>query len=224
MIPARMGSKRIPKKNVRYMCGKPLIYYPIELCLRSKCFSEIYLNSESTELGKIAINAGIRYHERPPELSNDQSTNREFTYEFLKKHECDYVIMVNPTSPLLTDKTLKEFLEYVESHDYDTVLSVISQKEETFYDGKALNFSLSEKINSQNLKPVQPIVWSLTAWKRKTFIKNQESSINPVFGGSIGLFSIPKNESCDLDTEEDWIIAEGIMTSSKLQNEKRYLL
>lgn len=224
MIPARMGSKRIPKKNVRFMCGKPLIYYPIELCKKSGLFKDIYLNTESDALGKVGMDMGIKFHKRPDELSGDNATNREFTYEFLKNHECDYVIMVNPTSPLLSQKTLFGFVKFVGENNYDTVLSVVDIREESLFREKPLNYSLDEKKNSQDLEPVQTIVWALTAWKRETFLSNQDEGINPVFGGKIGVFSIPKDESCDLDTEEDWRIAEGILISRQTIHEARYLI
>lgn len=225
MIPARLGSKRIPKKNIRYMGDKPLIQYPIELAKNSGRFDSIWVNTESEELGKAAQKLGVNFHKRPEKLANDQATNREFTYEFLQKHECDYVIMVNPTSPMLREKTMNDFLDYVEKNDFDTVLSVISEKEETFYKGEPLNFSLKEKINSQFLEPTEKIVWALTAWKRDSFMRMQESGINPVFGGKLGRFSIPKDESCDLDTLEDWRIAEGILMSrsDKYKLKERYM-
>lgn len=213
MIPARLGSKRIPKKNIRYMGDKPLIQYPIELAVNSGRFESVWVNTESEELGQAAVKLGVNFHRRPAELANDQATNREFTYEFMQKHKCDYVVMVNPTSPMLRQETIDRFLDYVEENDYDTVMSVISEKEETFFRGKPLNFSLEEKVNSQLLEPTEKIVWALTAWKRETFMKLQESGINPVFGGRLGRFSIPKDEACDLDTPEDWKIAEGILMS-----------
>lgn len=223
MIPARLGSKRIPKKNIRYMGGKPLILYPIELALSTDRFESIWINSESEELGKVAERSGIHFHRRPVELANDQATNRDFTYEFLQKHECDYVVMINPTSPLLRKETMGGFLDYLGENDFDTVLSVISEKEETFYRGEPLNFSLEEKINSQLLEPTEKIVWALTAWKRETFLGLQDKGINPVFGGNLGRFSIPKDESCDLDTPEDWKIAEGILMSRINKFEERYM-
>ncbi len=213
MIPARLGSKRIPKKNIRYMGDKPLIQYPIELAMNSGRFESVWVNTESEELGLAAQKLGVQFHRRPAELANDQATNREFTYEFMQKHVSDYVVMVNPTSPMLRQETMENFLDYVEENDYDTIMSVISEKEETFFHGEPLNFSLSEKINSQLLEPTEKIVWALTAWKRETFMKLQESGINPVFGGKLGRFSIPKDEACDLDTLEDWKIAEGILMS-----------
>lgn len=225
MIPARLGSKRIPKKNIRYMGEKPLIQYPLDLCLNSGMFESVWVNTESKELGAIVETMGAKFHERPAELAGDTATNRDFTYEFMQKHECDYVIMVNTTSPLLREETLKRFIEFVNENDYDTVVSVISEKEEVFFKDKPLNFSLEEKINSQFLEPVESIVWALTAWKRDNFMKMQENGKNPVFGGKLGKFVIPKDESCDLDTEEDWRIAEGILASRKMSNtsERRYV-
>lgn len=223
MIPARLGSKRIPRKNIRYMGDKPLIQYPIDLAMASKCFESVWINTESEELGRCVQKMGAEFHKRPAELASDTATNRDFTYEFMKKHVCDYVIMVNATSPLLRQETLNSFVDYVELHDFDTVLSVIEAREETFYQGKPLNFSLEQKVNSQLLEPTEAICWALTAWKRDTFIKLQENGINPVFGGKIGRFSIPKDESCDLDTLEDWKIAEGILNSRIHKFEERYL-
>ena len=223
MIPARLGSKRIPKKNIRYLGDKPLIQYPIDLAKNEGKFSKVLVNTESEELGKIVQGMGAKFHQRPEELANDMATNREFTYEFMEKHVCDYVIMVNPTSPMLRQKTLHDFMEYVEANEFDTVLSVISAKEETFFKGEPLNFSFDKKINSQLLEATESICWALTAWKRETFMRLQEEGINPVFGGNIGRFSIPKDESCDLDTLEDWNIAEGILKSRTNKFEERYI-
>ena len=74
-----------------------------------------------------------------------------------------------------------------------------------------------DKINSQYLDPVEIVVWSITAWKRETFIKLNEKGECPVFGGNVGRFCIPKDESADIDTEEDWNIAEATL----LAREKR---
>lgn len=223
MIPARLGSKRIPKKNIRYMDGKPLIQYPIDLALGSGLFEEVWVNTESVELGKVIRTMGARFHERPSHLAGDKATNREFTYEFMQKHDCDYVVMVNTTSPLLREETLRKFISFINESDYDTIVSVVAEREETFFRGMPLNFSLEEKINSQLLEPTEAIVWALTAWKRKTFMKLQEEGKNPVFGGKLGKYAIPKDEACDLDTEEDWHIAEGILESRKIEREKRYV-
>ncbi len=222
MIPARMGSKRIPKKNIRIMLDKPLIQYPIDLLTNSGCIEEIYINSESEILGEFASMNGINFHKRPPELSTDTATNVDFTTEFLEKHDCDYVIMVNPTSPLLRQETLNGFCRYVLENDFDTVLSVADEKAESFFNGAPVNFSLSEKINSQYLEPIRKVVWALTAWKKDNFLKAKYEGKCPVYAGKIGLYTIPADESCDLDTEEDWTIAEGILLGRRANSEKKY--
>ena len=223
MIPARLGSKRIPKKNIRYLCGKPLIQYSIELTKKCSFCSEVWINTEDVSLGETVQRLGGQFHHRPVHLASDTATNREFTYEFMQKHPCDYVVMLNTTSPLLRQETVENFFGYVNENDFDTVLSVVNEKEETFFRGKPLNFSLEEKVNSQFLEPTKKIVWALTAWKRENFMSLQEQGKNPVFSGKLGLFEIPKDEACDLDTEEDWRIAEGILISRQQVLEKKYM-
>lgn len=226
MIPARLGSKRIPLKNIRYMEDKPLIQYPIDIALNSQAIDEVWVNTEDKRLGAVIQRMGAQFHKRPAELASDTATNREFTYEFMKQHPCDYVVMINPTSPLLREDTFKSFVQYVLNNNFDVVLSVISEKEETFFQGKPLNFSLEAKINSQLLEPTEKVVWAMTAWKTSYFIEMQEKGLNPVFGykGKLGRFQIPKDESCDLDTEEDWKIAEGILQARKIRvDEKKYI-
>lgn len=216
MIPARLGSKRIPKKNLRYLYDKPLVQYPIDLTVNTGLFESIWINTESEELGKFAVSKGIGFHKRPAELSGDNATNRDFTYEFLLNHECDYVIMVNTTSPLLEEETLRRFVEYVDENDFDVIMSVVSEKAETFCYGEPVNFDKVDKINSQLLEPIRKVVWAITAWKRSSFIDMQERGISPVFNGKMGLFDIPKDQCCDIDTEEDWRIAEGGIAARKM--------
>lgn len=226
MIPARMGSKRIPKKNVRYLIDKPLIQYPIDLALQNDIIDSVWVNTESEDLGTACIKLGANFHHRPDELAIDTATNRDFTYEFLKKHECDYVVMVNPTSPALTKETFDKFISYVCDNEFDTVLSVVSYKAESYCNGEKINFDGHDKINSQYLNPVEIVVWAMTAWKRETFIRMNEAGECPVFGGYVGRFSIPKDEAADIDTEEDWNIAEAALTArqKRLNKTVKYLL
>ena len=74
------------------------------------------------------------------------------------------------------------------------------------------------------LEPVEKTVWAMTAWKRETFMDLERKGICPVFGGNLATFPIPKDEACDLDTEEDWHIAEGAVRARELAGqEPRYL-
>ena len=80
------------------MLDKPLICYPIEMAEKTGLYEEIWVNTEDEALGRAAEKLGAGFHKRPPELASDTATNRDFTYEFLKKHPCDYVVMANTTS------------------------------------------------------------------------------------------------------------------------------
>ena len=215
MIPARLGSKRIPKKNIRLLDGKPLLQFAIELSLNSGCFDEVWVNSESDIIGKLAEKCGARFHKRPRELASDQSTNEDFLPEFLKKHDCDYLFMVNSTSPLLENSTLQKFYNYVVENKFDAVFSVENEFAECFFKNQPVNFSLDKKINSQDIIPVKKIVWAVTAWKKEFVIKNCTNGKYNVFSGDIGHFSIPKDQCCDLDTPEDWNIAEVFLANKK---------
>jgi CMP-N-acetylneuraminic acid synthetase len=219
MIPARIGSQRVPKKNIRLLCGKPLIQYAINTALESGCFDEVWVNSESDLLCKVAFQCGVSFHKRPPELATDTATNQDFTYEFLRVHACDYLIMVNPTSPLLKPETIRRFCDYTRSGKFDTVLSVLDEKAECFFNGGPVNFSIDEKINSQKLMPVQKVIWALTAWRRKTFLEIADRGGCSVFAGKLARFPIPIGEACDIDTQEEWDLAEAVLLfrSKKIQ-------
>lgn len=224
MIPARMGSRRVVKKNIRYMLDKPLINYPIDLAKSESRFNSIWVNTESVALGKYCETLGVNFHKRPAELSNDVATNRDFVYEFLNKHECDYVIMINPTSPTVREETLSKFLDYVDEGTYDTVMTTTQIKAECMMSNKNLNFDKKDKIPSEKLTPIEYITWAFTAWKRDTFINLQETGECPVFGGNLSTFCIPKDESHDIDNEEDWIVAEAMLRARRSKEyEKRYL-
>ena len=220
MIPARLGSKRIPRKNLRLLHNKPLLQYAIELARDSGCFAQIFVNSESDLLGELAVRCGAKFHKRPAELSSDQATNQHFTAEFLEKHRCDFLVMLNPTSPLLRVDTVKSFCRFVRQTHFDTIFSVVDEYAECFWKGAPLNFSLEGKVNSQDLPPVRKVVWALTAWRRKTFLQAVSRNLCGTYAGEIGLFPIPKDESCDLDTPQDWAIAEGILSARSLGRDK----
>ena len=84
MIPARMGSQRIPKKNIRLLNGLPLISYIIRAAKEAGCFDDIYVNSEADLLGQIAEEEGVKFYKRPEHLSTNSATNDEFAEDFIK--------------------------------------------------------------------------------------------------------------------------------------------
>ena len=93
MIPARLGSKRIFKKNLRLIDGKPLISYICDTIKKCKVFDEIYINSESSIFEDIAIKNGIKFYKRPEKYANDVSTNDDFALDFMNNINGDILIV-----------------------------------------------------------------------------------------------------------------------------------
>ena len=167
MIPARLGSKRIIKKNIRLLNDVPLIKYIIRAAKAAECFDEIYLNSESDIFAKIAEEENISFYKRPAHLSTDSATNDEFTEDFLKNTSCDGVVQLLSTSPFISPEEISNFTTKFVEENLDTLISVSNQQIECIYDDTPINFN-QKKLSppSQDLKPVQPYACGLMAWKK----------------------------------------------------------
>ena len=111
MIPLRMGSKRIPKKNIRLLDNLPLCFHIIKAVINSGVFEkkDIYLNTEDESLQSVASHFGISFYKRDLNLASDSATNDDFMYDFLSNKECDYVFQFLATSPLIKEKTIRNF-------------------------------------------------------------------------------------------------------------------
>jgi CMP-N-acetylneuraminic acid synthetase len=128
VIPARGGSKGVPKKNIKLLGDKPLIVHAIECAIGSKAVSKIVVSTDSDEIAKIASNFDIEVIKRPLELANDTSnvvTAVEHAYEFLNE-DFDVIVLLQPTSPLRTSKDLDNVIKLLqESPITDGVISVV---------------------------------------------------------------------------------------------------
>ena len=113
MIPARMGSKRVPKKNIRLLAGRPLISYALRSAQEAKVFDEIYLNSEDEIFREIAVEQGVLFYKRPEIFSTDQTNNDEFLKDFIENVEGDLIVQLLPTSPFILPNQIKEFVHTI---------------------------------------------------------------------------------------------------------------
>ena len=101
MIPARLGSKRVPKKNIRLLNGKPLVQYVIDAAVEADCFDEVWVNSESEILEEIATASGAKFYKRPLELCKDTIGSDFFVHDFINNVSCDIIVQILPTSPFI---------------------------------------------------------------------------------------------------------------------------
>jgi len=224
MIPSRMGSKRVKKKNIRLIDGKPLIQYIIDKVSKSNKFDEIYINSEDKIFNKIAKKNNIFFFQRNKRLSSDKCQNDEFAFDFIKKIKGDILIQILPTSPLISTKEINSFVDEMINKKYETLISIEEKRIATVYENKPINFNKFKRVPpSQKVKPVKTYATVLMGWTYESF-KNNMLKYNAAYhggNGKIGYFAINTLSAIDIDNEEDFQLAEKIIISEKIKINKR---
>lgn len=222
MIPARMGSKRVPNKNLRILAGKPLIAYIIEAVKASKKFDDIYINSESDVFADIANAYGVKFYKRPEHLSSDTATNDDFAYDFIKNIEMDVLYQFLATSPFIQPKDIIEFVDDMEVNEYETLILVKNVQIECVYEQKPLNFKQKEKTpRSQDIEPIKAYACGMMAWGKNRYLQNMEKYECAYHGGDgkTGFHTIDGVSTVDIDTISDFFLAEKILESLSLPSE-----
>ena len=225
MIPARLGSQRIPKKNLRLLGDKVLTQWVGQSCKDANIFDEIYINSESEVFDKIASDIGIKFYKRPEELASNNATNDDFGLDFISKIDCDILVQVNPTSPFTTVEDIKGVVQMFIEGNYKTVHTVKDEQIEGLFNGKALNFDPEKQMPpSQELIPIKIFTSSIMAWDTNKFRKNMEINGCAVYGGDgkIGYYTIKGAGMIDIDNEKDFYLAEAILKMNETNVEKKY--
>ena len=211
MIPARMGSQRLIRKNLRELDGIPLITRAIRKCRAIGLFDEIWVNSEHPDFGPIADAEGVLFHRRPEYLGDNFATSEQYVAEFLRQHSCDFLFQVHSIAPLLSKHDLSEFVRATEKSEYDCMLSVEEVQIECALAGKPINFNFSNKTNSQELQPVQRISWCVTAWRRQTYLDAFDAQKCATYSGRVGFFPVGRLASHVIKTEADLREAESLL-------------
>ncbi len=217
VIPARGGSKGIPRKNVRLMNGKPLISYVIETAKRSTFSPDVYVSTDSSEIADISMNYGAKIIDRNESLAGDMVTLDPVIYDALirceKENNCsyDYIITMQPTSPLTNVETLDAAIQRIIDEHYNTLLSVVNKPHLswTVKDGNVTP-AYEKRLNRQQL----PKNYLETG----AFVIVDRESISEFsrFGKNVGVFEVPERESIDIDDATDWIMTEALMKKKKI--------
>jgi len=115
VIPARGGSKGIPRKNLKKLCGKPLVVWAIEAAKKSKLLDRFVVSTEDEEIAEVSRKYRAEVVHRPPELAKDETPILAVLQDVLKKIDADVVVLLNPTSPIrnpgLIDRCIRRFLD-----------------------------------------------------------------------------------------------------------------
>ncbi|MFA5557894.1 MAG: acylneuraminate cytidylyltransferase family protein [Methanofastidiosum sp.] len=122
LIPAKGNSTRLPNKNIKLMFGKPLVAWSIESALESKYLDGIYVSTDSSVIKEIAIKYGVSVIDRPKELCTADSHIKETLKHTAEIVDTDFILLMNPTSPLRYNIDI--FLDQFDPEKYDTAASV----------------------------------------------------------------------------------------------------
>ena len=160
MIPARMGSQRLKKKNLRTLAGIPLVVRALRKCVMCDLFDEVWLNSENTYFADIASAEGVQFHKRPDILGGNDATSEQYISEFLA-HDCDWLVQVHSIAPLLSQADICSFVQYVSQSGADVVLSYEPIQLNVLLMKTPSILLLNKKTNSQDLTPIRRISWVL---------------------------------------------------------------
>ena len=210
VIPARGGSKGIPRKNIRIINNKPLIFYVINNAKLCSQITDIVVSSDDDEIIEISKNYGVDTIKRDAGLAKDITTLDPVVFDAVIKMEerknkkYDIVITLQPTSPLLKSETLEKALNDFIKSKYDTYISVTNNPHLSWGQSKKGFYPLYKKrVNRQQLPPNYIETGAFFITKRQ-FVKD-----NTRMGKNISVYEIPIEESTDIDTVNDWIICEN---------------
>lgn len=215
IITARGGSKRIPRKNIKEFCGKPILAYSIEAAYASGVFDTVMVSTDDEEIAQIAVRYGAEVpFFRSEATSNDYAVTADVIAEVLAEYEkrgehFDGVCCIYPTAPFITGERLKSAMELLGETQADSVLPVVRfsfppQRCVVVKDG-FLEFKWPEYRNarSQDLEPFYHDVGQFYCLNRASF----DAQKALVMGKTVP-FVMSEMEIQDIDTEEDWKMAE----------------
>ena len=221
VIPARGGSKRIPRKNIKEFCGKPMIAWSIEAALQSGCFDRIAVSTDDTEIAEVAQRFGAEVpFMRPAALSDDHTGTtaviRHATEWFIQQgQQPEQVCCIYATAPFLSPDDIQRGLELLTATGSDYAFSVtsypfpIQRAVRITPEGRVQMFEPTQfNRRSQDLEDAfhdaGQFYWGRTsAWLAEKKIFSPESS--PVL--------LPRYRVQDIDTLEDWLRAELMFKS-----------
>lgn len=215
IITARGGSKRIPKKNIKEFCGKPIIAYSIEAALKSEIFDEVMVSTDSDEIAEIAsyFGASVPFR-RSKETANDYADTIDVLVEVLKNYNqmgkfYNYFCCIYPTAPFITAEKLRNSFALLQNEDVYNVIPMVRfsfpPQRGMVRDGKYIKPAYPEYIDerSQDLEEIFHDCGQFYWCKTEAFMKNSDILSNHTVP-----FLVSELEVQDIDNQTDWELAE----------------
>uniref|UniRef100_A0AAR2LXD8 N-acylneuraminate cytidylyltransferase n=1 Tax=Pygocentrus nattereri TaxID=42514 RepID=A0AAR2LXD8_PYGNA len=210
VILARGGSKGIPLKNIKMLAGVPLIGWVVRAAVDSKVFDSVWVSTDHDDIESVAKKCGARVHRRSAAVSKDTSTSLETLQEFSKLNpDVDVICNIQATSPCLHPHHLKEAVEMITKHGYQSVFSVVRRHHFRWQEVKngvtsttALNLNPAQRPRRQD--------WDGELCENGSFYFATKELIGQgiLQGGKTAYFEMQPEYSVDIDVDIDWPVAE----------------
>lgn len=216
IIPARGGSKRIPRKNIQLFNDLPIIAYSIQSALKSGLFNEVIVSTDDKEIADIAIKYGAKVpFFRSAKNADDHATTADVLLEVIEYYlnndlAIDFICCLYPTAPLIEASDLIAANEIFQKGSYETLISSVQY---SFPIQRAFRLDASNKINlvdkqsinmrSQDLEKTFHDAGAFYFLQTAAFLKYKS-----MWEGNIGAYILPEIKVQDIDTAEDWKMAE----------------
>lgn len=224
IIPARGGSKRIPRKNIKPFHGKPMIAYSIEAAINSECFDMVLVSTDDAEIADVARSYGAQSpFLRPTEISDDHATTMDVIHHAITWCEAnnmnvEEVCCLYATAPFVTANDLQQGYDTLVAQD--SVEFVFSAATFSFPIQRAIKLSASgevemfypenEVVRSQDLEEAYHDAGQFYWGRRDAFIQRK-----PIFAPHSRVVLLPRSRVQDIDTPEDWDFAEVLYSLSQ---------
>lgn len=225
VIPARGGSKGIPRKNLAPILGVPLIAYTIRAALGSSRIGAVLVSTDDEEIAAIALKEGASVIRRPEELSRDDSPTEPAVLHAMTKWEeaegisLDWVVLLQPTSPLRDSTDIENAFKILEKTGADSLLSVMERREFHWTRKGDLGepcWDIDHRPRRQELRPDLIENGALYISRSDLYRKNGNR-----LGGRIALYEMPPEQSIDVDEPFDlWLVEARLKHQAETQMKK----
>ena len=217
VIPARGDSKRLPRKNIMSLAGKPLVVWTIEAGLRSEYVDKVIVSSEDTEILEISQNAGVETILRPTDLATDEATTYSVIEHAVNKmdQKFEYTLVLQPTSPLRNEKHIDEAFDFLLKKNADAVISVCEAGHNPLWsnmlpkDNSMKNFLKKELLNkrSQDLPVFHQLNGAIYFCKTNKLLEEETFFITD----NIFAYKMARMQSIDIDEMYDFLFTEYLL-------------
>ena len=219
IIPARGGSKGLPRKNIKLLNGKPMIAYTIEAARKSK-LDHFIVSTEDKEIADISRQYGAEVIDRPPELAEDRTPTGNVMFHVLEtiKYKPKWTVLLQPTSPLRNENHINEALQRFDDGRFDSLLSVSLSHSFLWVMGLQCPFPLNydpfgRRPRRQDMLTQFQENGAIYIIKTKLFKDHHY-----VLADKIGFYIMPADYSIEVDSEFDFWLAEQILRKHENSN------